>query len=212
MKTGLASIARRTRVRRRGKKLGLAMHSRWGFSTLDRKVETRPSRANRAYRGGGGGARGGTGFVLISVGYLLFSSRECRARAHASARERTRACARLSSQLRCSRRTVRVFVGGGRASLRVGRPAVVRASIPSCAPSEVPGGGLGTNALCFGVVKEAIKLNCHYRHLSGIELLLFRAPLEAQTKGSGRYERTHSSAEVPELQRHECAAGAGAEQ
>ena len=50
MKTGLASIAIRTRVRRRrGKKLGLAMHSRWGFSTLDRKVETHPSRANRAY-------------------------------------------------------------------------------------------------------------------------------------------------------------------
>jgi hypothetical protein len=50
MKTGLASIAIRTRVRRRGKKLGLTMHSRWDFSTLDRKVETHPSRANRAYR------------------------------------------------------------------------------------------------------------------------------------------------------------------
>jgi hypothetical protein len=52
MKTGLASIASmaiRTRVRRRGKKLGLAMRSRWGFSALDRKVETHPSRANRAY-------------------------------------------------------------------------------------------------------------------------------------------------------------------
>jgi hypothetical protein len=35
--------------RTRGKKLGLATHSRWGFSTLDRKAETRPSRANRAY-------------------------------------------------------------------------------------------------------------------------------------------------------------------
>jgi hypothetical protein len=46
----LASIAIRTRVRRRGKKLGLTMHSRWDFSTLDRKVETHPSRANRAYR------------------------------------------------------------------------------------------------------------------------------------------------------------------
>jgi hypothetical protein len=29
--------------------MGLAMHSRWGFSTSDRKVETHPSRANRAY-------------------------------------------------------------------------------------------------------------------------------------------------------------------
>jgi hypothetical protein len=47
MKTGLASTATRTRVRRRGKKMGLAMHSRWDFSTLDRKVETHPSRANR---------------------------------------------------------------------------------------------------------------------------------------------------------------------
>jgi hypothetical protein len=47
MKTGLASIARRTRVRRRGKKLGLATHSRWGLSALDRKAETRPSRALR---------------------------------------------------------------------------------------------------------------------------------------------------------------------
>jgi hypothetical protein len=51
MKTGLASIAIRTRVRRRGKKSGLAMHSRWDFSTLDRKVETHPSRANRPYTG-----------------------------------------------------------------------------------------------------------------------------------------------------------------
>jgi hypothetical protein len=30
---------------------GLATHSRWGFSALDRKVETHPSRANRAYHG-----------------------------------------------------------------------------------------------------------------------------------------------------------------
>jgi hypothetical protein len=46
----LASIAIQARVRRRGKKMGLVMYSRWGFSTLDRKVETRhPSRANRAY-------------------------------------------------------------------------------------------------------------------------------------------------------------------
>jgi hypothetical protein len=51
--TGLASIVRRTRVRRRGKKLGLATHSRWGFSTLDRTVETHPSRANRTYSGVG---------------------------------------------------------------------------------------------------------------------------------------------------------------
>jgi hypothetical protein len=43
MKTELASIAIRTRVRRRGKKLGLATHSRWGFSTLDCKVEAHPA-------------------------------------------------------------------------------------------------------------------------------------------------------------------------
>jgi hypothetical protein len=49
MKTGLASIAIRTRVRRRSKTMGLATHSRWGFSTLYRKVETHPIRANRAY-------------------------------------------------------------------------------------------------------------------------------------------------------------------
>jgi hypothetical protein len=30
-----------------GQKIG--QHSRWGFSTLDRKVETHPSRANRDY-------------------------------------------------------------------------------------------------------------------------------------------------------------------